>query len=108
MTAVAEQVEVEVVFVAPGAQSLLTVQIEPGTSVAQAIAGSGIAARHPDFDFDALAVGVWGRIVDRSTTLSAGDRVEIYRELCIDPREARRQLALSGRTMRDGDEPTPD
>ena len=103
-----EAIQVEVVFVAPGAQSLLTVQVDPGATVAQAIAASGIAARHPDFDVDALAVGIWGRIVDRSQSVSAGDRVEIYRELCIDPREARRQLALAGRTMREGDEPSPD
>jgi putative ubiquitin-RnfH superfamily antitoxin RatB of RatAB toxin-antitoxin module len=34
--------------------------------------------------------------------LADGDRVELYRPLRIDPREARRQLASLGRTMRDG------
>jgi putative ubiquitin-RnfH superfamily antitoxin RatB of RatAB toxin-antitoxin module len=31
--------------------------------------------------------------------LSAGDRVEIYRPLQMDPREARRRLAALGQTM---------
>ncbi|MDH5239499.1 MAG: RnfH family protein [Gammaproteobacteria bacterium] len=42
---------------------------------------------------------MWGKEVAGDTLVSAGDRVEIYRPLNLDPREARRQLALSGRTM---------
>ena len=99
-----EQFSVEVCFAEPEAQSLLTVQLDPGATVARAIAASGVAAGHPRFNFDHLAVGIWGRIVERSQRLNPGDRVEIYRELCIDPREARRQLAVSGKTMRDGDD----
>jgi putative ubiquitin-RnfH superfamily antitoxin RatB of RatAB toxin-antitoxin module len=36
--------------------------------------------------------------------LSAGDRVEIYRPLQLDPRDARRRLAALGQTMRKSDE----
>ena len=36
--------------------------------------------------------------------LKDGDRIELYRPLSIDPREARRQLALAGRTMREGED----
>ncbi|MBW2472464.1 MAG: RnfH family protein, partial [Deltaproteobacteria bacterium] len=39
---------------------------------------------------------------DRGRRLTDGDRVELYRPLEIDPREARRQLAEAGRTMRQG------
>jgi putative ubiquitin-RnfH superfamily antitoxin RatB of RatAB toxin-antitoxin module len=34
--------------------------------------------------------GVWGRVRDASTTLRDGDRVEIYRALTVDPKQARR------------------
>ena len=99
-----EEITVEVVFAAPDTQSLLTVRVAAGASVAEAIERSGIAAKHRDFDLDALATGIWGREVDRSTLLKDGDRIELYRPLSIDPREARRQLALAGRTMREGED----
>ena len=101
VTTVADHVVVEVVFAGPLTQSLLSVQLPLGATVADAIAKSGIAARHADIDITALRTGVWGHTVDPTHPLRDGDRVEIYRELTIDPREARRQLALSGRTMRE-------
>ena len=103
----AERISVEVCFAEPGRQSLVTVQLDAGATVAQAIAASGVATRHPDHDVEELPAGIWGRLVERSQVLNAGDRVEIYRELGIDPREARRQLAMTGKTMRDGEEGGP-
>lgn len=100
----AEQIKVEVTFAEPRSQSLLSVELAAGATVADAIERSGVAARHADFNLEAMPTGIWGRIVDRDQILSDGDRVEIYRELSIDPREARRQLALAGRTMREGDD----
>lgn len=103
----AETISVEVAFAEPERQSLVSLQLEAGASVADALEQSGIAARHADVDMDRLATGIWGRVVDRDFALSDGDRVEVYRELCIDPREARRQLAEAGRTMREGDDEPP-
>ncbi len=68
--------------------------------MADVIAASGIEQRFPDSDIAALATGVWARLVDRQHRVVAGDRIELYRELEIDPREARRKLALAGQTMR--------
>jgi len=82
-------------------QSLLSLQLPDGATVADAIEQSGIASQHSGIEFDALPTGVWGRVVDRTHRLRDGDRVEIYRELKIDPRDARRQLALAGQTMRE-------
>ena len=53
-------------------------------------------------DKDKLEIGVWGRVVEPGYRLKSGDRVEIYRPLEIDPRDARRKLAEAGRTMREG------
>ena len=97
----ADDINVEVVFADPVKQSLLTVRLPVGATVADAIAQCGIAARHAETDLSELPTGIWGQIVDRTQRLRDGDRVEIYRKLTIDPREARRQLALSGRTMRE-------
>ena len=93
--------QVEVVFALPDRQALLTVSLAKGATVADAIRMSGLGDRFPAARLDELKVGVWGRPVDRTHELKSGDRVEIYRSLEIDPREARRQLALLGRTMRD-------
>ena len=94
-----ERFYVEVVFARPGKQVLLNVEIEAGATVADVIAESGIGTRFGAEEFDGLPVGIWGRVVDRDHEVRPGDRVEIYRPLVIDPREARRQLAEAGRTM---------
>ena len=95
-------IDVEVVFALPDRQALIEVSLPGGASVADAIEASGIHREFPDLELDACDVGVWGRIVKRNRTLRQGDRVEIYRPLLIDPKEARRQLATMGRTMKDG------
>lgn len=38
-----------------------------------------------------LAVGIWGRKTSPDTLVRTGDRLEVYRGLQIDPKEARRQ-----------------
>ena len=84
---------VEVVFALPERQALETVEMPEGATVADAIEKSGVERQFPDVSFAALQAGVWGKLVDRDHVLSDGDRVEIYRPLEMDPREARRLKA---------------
>ena len=97
--AMPEVVSVEVVFALPGLQGLVVVDVAAGATAADAIKQSGLQARFPEHDLDKLPIGVWGQLVDRGYRVKDGDRVEIYRELQLDPREARRRLARVGRTM---------
>lgn len=69
--------------------------LKPGATVGDAIDASAVADAFPEEDLENMAVGVWGRVVRRDHTLADGDRVEIYRPLSIDPREARRRRAAS-------------
>jgi len=92
-------IRVEVVYASAARQRLIAVTLERDATVADAISESSIANQFPSENLDELQVGVWGHPVGRDYVLSDGDRVEIYRMLEIDPREARRQLALLGRTM---------
>lgn len=92
-------IEVEVVFATKNQQQLIAITLPGGATAADAISRSSLAQYFPGEDLDLLQVGVWGRLVTRDHVLSDGDRVEIYRTLELDPREARRQLALTGRTM---------
>jgi len=91
--------EVEIVFALPDRQLLKSVRVACGESVADVVAKSGLREDFPEFEIDSLALGIWGREADRTQPVKEGDRIEIYRPLEMDPREARRQLALSGRTM---------
>lgn len=99
MFGLSDDIDVEVVFALPESQSLISVSLPDGSTVADAIESAGEADRFPDMDTSALQVGIWGHIVARDHALKEGDRVEIYRPLDMDPREARRQLAEAGRTM---------
>ena len=92
-------IRVEIVFASAAKQRLIAVTLGRGATVADAISESSIAKQFPTENLDELQVGVWGHLVERNYVLSDGDRVEIYRALEMDPRQARRQLALLGRTM---------
>lgn len=84
---------VEVVYAVRGEQVLLSLKVRPGTTVCEAIAQSGITLRFPHIDPAHSKVGVFGKLVKPDRVLKAGDRVEIYRPLIADPKDARRQRA---------------
>jgi len=88
-----DDLSVEVVLATPERQVLLTVNVEAGASVADVIASSGLESKFSDLAVADLAVGIWGKRVSRDSAVNAGDRVELYRPLVVDPREARRQRA---------------
>ena len=89
----AADMSVEVVLATPERQVLLTVNVEAGASVADVVVSSGIESRFPGLAVADMAVGIWGKPVSRDSEVNAGDRIELYRPLEIDPREARRQRA---------------
>ena len=61
-----------------------------GATVQDAVRASQLALRHPKIDFAAMKLGVWGKLRAPSDALRDGDRVELYRPLTVDPKEARR------------------
>lgn len=88
-----EKIRIEVVYALPGAQDVTSLELEPGATVADAIAASGLPARHPQLRGGTGAVGINGKVVYPGRALEAGDRVEIYRPLAADPKDARRARA---------------
>lgn len=86
--------EVEVVYALPGSQDSVILKLPGGSTVGDAVAASGIAGRHPEVAPGRQSFGIYGKRVKADTRLSDGDRVEIYRPLVIDPKEARRRRAL--------------
>jgi putative ubiquitin-RnfH superfamily antitoxin RatB of RatAB toxin-antitoxin module len=90
---VPDQIQIEVVYALPMRQTTLTLKINTGSSVEDAIRESGILARHPEIDLAVNKVGLFGRAVALSTRLERPTRIEIYRPLLADPKEIRRQRA---------------
>jgi len=84
-------IRVEVVYALPGEQALVALEVAAGTTAGEAVRRSGIPARWPDAD--TRCIGVFGEHVDPGRVLEDGDRVEIYRPLLADPKEARRETA---------------
>ena len=86
-------IDVEVAYATPKRQLLLRLSVPEGCTLGDAIERSGIRSEWPGIEVDPSKVGIFGRKKSLDTVLSAGDRVEIYRELIADPREARRRRA---------------
>jgi len=79
--------------VRPGEAREIDVALPAGARVLDAIRASGAALGEDAVDISTQAVGVWGRGVALDAPLAEGDRVEIYRPLQMDPKEARRRRA---------------
>jgi uncharacterized protein len=82
---------VEVLYCArPGHTDSVALQLPVGSTVLQALVASGVLDRHGLLP-EGLSVGIWCRVQPLHTRLRDRDRVEIYRPLRVDPKEARRQ-----------------
>lgn len=89
-------IEVEVVYALPQRQRLVTLQVPPGTTALEAVRLSHIAQEFPEIDLDTAAMGIFSKPLDgknlplpQDYRLAPRDRVEIYRPLLLDPKEAR-------------------
>jgi putative ubiquitin-RnfH superfamily antitoxin RatB of RatAB toxin-antitoxin module len=85
------EITVEVVLALPERILLRQVVLSEGATVAQAVAAAQL-----DVDqvlVDPQRLGIFGRRVTPGQPLQDGDRVEIYRPLVLDPKEARRRRA---------------
>ena len=84
---------VEVAYALPEEQTLVQLEVEPGTTVEEAIRRSRVLERHPEIDLQRQKVGVFGKPSRLDAPLRPRDRVEIYRPLKVDPKEMRRRRA---------------
>jgi putative ubiquitin-RnfH superfamily antitoxin RatB of RatAB toxin-antitoxin module len=75
---------------AAGQVDHVVLRLPRGATVAQALHASGLLARHPQLAGAGLALGIWGRRAEPEALLRDRDRVEVYRPLTVDPKEARR------------------
>ena len=89
-----------VVYALPDRQALRELDLPESSTVAQAVARSGLVELFPEIGSRPLACAIFGRPVVDSQVLRADDRVEILRPLQVDPKESRRRAAARGRVPR--------
>lgn len=91
-------IDVTVVYcAAPGEVDEVRLRLAAGATLLDALRASGVLVRHPSIDLDAQRVGIWGRTKPLDATLRDRDRVEVYRPLQVDPKQARRERAAGRR-----------
>ena len=86
---------IEVCYASDEQQFLQALQVPAGTTIEQAIALSELAQRLPQLDLQALQVGVYAKKQTLDTLLREHDRIELYRPLIADPKQARRRRKAS-------------
>ena len=86
-------ISVTVVYALPESAIEVDVMLPSGATVADALERSRLAAIQPEIDLACCAVGIFGRRVERDQVLADGDRVEVYRPLAAEPKDARRRRA---------------
>lgn len=84
-----EVIPITVAYAGSDDQAVIALNVSTGTTLRAAIERSRILLRFPEIDLARNRVGVFGRLRDLSEIVASGDRVEIYRPLLVDPKEAR-------------------
>ena len=89
-----KNITVEILYIEPGSQNSLTLKMPQGSSIHEAINRSGVLRQFPEIDLTVNKVGIFSKIFSLDTLFCEGDRIEIYRPLVTDPKEARRRRAI--------------
>ena len=89
------EIAIEVAYALPERQRILALKVPAGTKMLDAAERSGIARLFEGLDLARAKMGIFGKAVadPRTHVLVDGDRVEIYRPLTADPKEARKARA---------------
>ena len=97
-----ELISVEVAFALPKHQEIIALKVKKGCVASEAVKLSGISEIFREVDFENAPKGIFSRLMDgvqlplpENYVLKEKDRVEIYRPLIIDPKQARFQRALN-------------
>jgi len=88
-----EALAIEVAYGAEEVQRVAVITVAKGTTIRAAIERSGLLAEFAEIDLAQNPVGVFGSVCELDDLVMVGDRVEIYRPLLADPKQARRRRA---------------
>lgn len=96
-------IDVEVVYALPHEQKIIALHVAEDCSVYDAVIQSRIAEIFPQIDVENDPMGIFGKAIrnPKDTTIKPGQRVEIYRPLIADPKDARAKRAAKAKRERD-------
>jgi len=88
-------IAVEVAYALPQQQKVISLQVSPQTTLFEAILLSKITNYFPEINLETISIGVFSKLEKSPKTrlVQEGDRIEIYRSLLVDPKEARKARA---------------
>lgn len=88
-------IRIEVAYALPERQTIIAMEVDDDCSVLAAVQRSGITSDFPDIEPASASYGIFGTPVADPAhhQVRAGDRIEIYRPLLIDPKAVRKQRA---------------
>ena len=88
-----DEMLVEIAYALPEEQVIISIKVPIKFDVKQAIEKSGIQNKFPCIDLSKNKVGIFGKKTTLDQPLNDRDRIEIYRQLILDPKEMRRKRA---------------
>lgn len=97
-------INISVAYALPDRQIVVPLQVPAGTHALRAVELSGIQSQLPEVDVLAMPMGVFSVLLDGRASpapadylVEEGDRIELYRPLTIDPKQARLKRAARSR-----------
>lgn len=90
--------QIEVIFADHHRQKTIQISVPPYSSISSVIKLSGILLDFPNIDLSKNKVGIFGKLCNLETKVKAGDRIEIYPPLLIDPKKIRINRAKKQKT----------
>ena len=100
MQMTSQHIMVEVAYALPNQQLIIPISIPPEANVEAAIRASGILEKFPEIDLNTNQIGIFSKLSKLDSPLRNLDRIEIYRSLIADPKEARKQRAADGKGIK--------
>lgn len=89
-----QTISIEIAYALPERQRIIELDVAVGTRVYEAVKQSDILSMFPDIDLETAKMGIFGKAVKaESHVVEAGDRIEVYRPLLIDPKASRKARA---------------
>jgi uncharacterized protein len=95
-----QHIMVEVAYALPREQLIIPISMPLGANAEAAIRASGILNKFPEIDLNLNQIGIFGKLSKLDAPLRNLDRIEIYRPLIADPKEARKQRAEEGKSVK--------
>lgn len=80
--------QLEIIYAKAPVPAILTYAINEGMTLNQILTTFNVA-QHLDIDLARHKIGIYGKIISGETRIHAGDRIEIYCPLTIDPKIVR-------------------